>query len=516
MTDLTDPVPAGGKKHAPIELIRDLESTSGYWAAVWTMCAMPDVHLICDAPIGCFNLVATAVPDYTDAIPHIHNITPSVMREQEVTMLGTAGAVRKAVEALRQIHPDKTIIVVSTAESEMISSDHRDWLSKMDPPVPFFWSQSLEGDEWEGRDRVLVWLWRNFGVVGVNCVDGVVDTTDTNDTNDTNRLVNVIGPTYGCFNSPSDLHEVKRLIEGAGGKVNLVYPFEATLKDTPRLADSAVNVVMYREFGEALAQELGKPYLFAPMGIRETTEFIQKLGDLLGTRDQAEAFIAQEKKTTLAPLWDLWRGPQGDWFATTEFAVVAGHTYTEGLVRLLADELGMKLHFASGRPRRPGEMNNIQIRETLHKKQPAFVFGSLNEKIYLTEAQAKATHFVPAAFPGAVVRRSLGTPFMGYSGVIYIVQEMVNRYYDLVFNFLPFDNVAAAGQLKEVANPLTAAGKLVWSEAARAQLDRQLEGIPWISRISASRELRAQVEVYAVKHNLREVTPEVVERALVG
>jgi 3,8-divinyl chlorophyllide a/chlorophyllide a reductase subunit Z len=498
-------ISSAGKSPAPVELIRDLESTSGYWAAVWTMCTMPDVHLICDAPIGCFNLVATAVPDYTDAIPHIHNITPSVMREQEVTMLGTAGAVRKAVEALRQVHPDKQLIVVSTAESEMISSDHSDWLSKLDPPIPFFWSRSLEGDEWEGRDRVLLWLWEQFGAGRASANE---------DAARADRLVNIIGPTYGCFNSPSDLHELKRLIAGAGGRVNLVYPFEATLKDTPRLAESAVNVVMYREFGEPLAQALGKPYLFAPIGIQETTAFIRRLGELLGTQAQAEAFIEREKRTTLQPLWDLWRGPQGDWFATTDFAVVAGRTYAEGLVRLLADELGMKLAFASGRPRRPGEMDNIQIREALHKKQPAFVFGSLNEKIYLTEAQAKATHFVPAAFPGAVVRRALGTPFMGYSGVIYIVQEIVNRYYDLVFNFLPFDNVAAAGQLKEVSNPLTAASKLVWSEAARARLEQQLEGIPWISRISASRELRAQVETYAVRHQVREVTPEIVEEAL--
>ncbi len=498
-------ISSAGKSPAPVELIRDLESTSGYWAAVWTMCTMPDVHLICDAPIGCFNLVATAVPDYTDAIPHIHNITPSVMREQEVTMLGTAGAVRKAVEALRQVHPDKQLIVVSTAESEMISSDHSDWLSKLDPPIPFFWSRSLEGDEWEGRDRVLLWLWEQFGA-GRASADEDAARAD--------RLVNIIGPTYGCFNSPSDLHELKRLIAGAGGRVNLVYPFEATLKDTPRLVESAVNVVMYREFGEPLARALGKPYLFAPIGIQETTAFIRRLGELLGTQAQAEAFIEREKRTTLQPLWDLWRGPQGDWFATTDFAVVAGRTYAEGLVRLLADELGMKLAFASGRPRRPGEMDNIQIREALHKKQPAFVFGSLNEKIYLTEAQAKATHFVPAAFPGAVVRRALGTPFMGYSGVIYIVQEIVNRYYDLVFNFLPFDNVAAAGQLKEVSNPLTAASKLVWSEAARARLEQQLEGIPWISRISASRELRAQVETYAVRHQVREVTPEIVEQAL--
>ncbi len=84
-------ISTGGKKHAPIKLIRDLESTSGYWAAIWTMCVMPDAHVVVDAPIGCYNLIAQAVTDYTDAIADIDNVTPSTMREQEVTMLGTAG-----------------------------------------------------------------------------------------------------------------------------------------------------------------------------------------------------------------------------------------------------------------------------------------------------------------------------------------------------------------------------------------------------------------------------------------
>ncbi|MGQ9815746.1 MAG: hypothetical protein ACUVR3_11460, partial [Candidatus Roseilinea sp.] len=95
-----------------IQLIRDLDTTSGYWAAVWTMCCLPDVHVICDAPIGCFNLVGTAVPDYTDAIPHIDNLTPSVMREQEVTMLGTAGAVRRAVEGGGGGAPGRRVVLV--------------------------------------------------------------------------------------------------------------------------------------------------------------------------------------------------------------------------------------------------------------------------------------------------------------------------------------------------------------------------------------------------------------------
>ncbi|MCS7060623.1 MAG: chlorophyllide a reductase subunit Z [Anaerolineae bacterium] len=483
-----------------IQLIRDLDTTSGYWAAVWTFCCLPDVHVICDAPIGCFNLVGTAVPDYTDAIPHIDNLTPSVMREQEVTMLGTAGAVRRAVEIVRVQHPNRRLIVVSTAESEMISSDHADWLSKLEPPVPFYWSRSLEEDEWAGRDRALLWLWHNFGARHGNTVAPSA------------KQVNLIGPTYGCFNAPADVHEVKRLIEGAGGHIGLVYPFAARLSDTPRLAESSVNVVMYREFGEGLAQALGRPYVFAPFGVRETTDFIRKLGRLLGTEDQAEAFIEQEKRTTLQPLWDLWRGPQGDWFPTTEFAVVAGRSYAEGLVRFLGDELGMRPVFATGRPIRPGEMDNLAVREFLHKRQPGFVFGSINEKIYLAEAGARATHFIPAAFPGPIVRRALGTPFMGYSGAVYIVQEMVNRFYESVFNFLPIDTIQPTGPVSAPVAP--PAGRVAWTDAARARLDSYLENIPWLSRISASRDLRTQIEAYALRHHIAEVTPEVVESAL--
>ncbi|MGQ9815521.1 MAG: nitrogenase component 1, partial [Candidatus Roseilinea sp.] len=274
-------------------------------------------------------------------------------------------------------------------------------------------------------------------------------------------------------------------------------------------------VVMYREFGEGLAQALGRPWLFAPVGIRETTDFVRELGRLLGTEAQAEAFIEQEKRETLQPLWDLWRGPQGDWFSTTEFAVVAGRTYADGLVKFLGDELGMRPVFATGRPIKAGEMDNLAVREFLHKRQPGFVFGSINEKIYLSEAGARATHFIPASFPGPIVRRALGTPFMGYSGAVYIVQEMVNRFYESVFNFLPIDAVKPAAPGGPSGAPVVPpAGRIAWSDAARAQLDAHLENIPWLSRISASRDLRAQVEAYALRNQIAEVTPEVVERAL--
>lgn len=497
------------------KIIRDLSDTSSYWAAVWTMCPLPDVHVICDAPIGCFNLVATAVPDYTDAIPHIENITPSVIREKEVGGSGTGPAVQTTYENLRDTGAlnGKHLIVVSTAESEMIGSDLSDLVTKLHPGTTFFHSESLSDDEWLGRDRVLSWLWDNYGRAGAENI--AVEP----------GLVNIIGPTYGCFNSAADLHEVRRLIEGAGGRVNIVFPLETTLSAMPNLKKAAVNVVMYQEFGHTLADTLGQPWLHAPIGMQATTEFIRRLGELLGTPAQATAFIRREKATTLQAVWDLWKGPQGDWFSTTNIGIVATRTYVEGLTAYLGDELGMPIAFASARPLRPDDPDNEGVRQLLHGRPPAFVFGSINEKIYLSEAGAQYTSFIPAAFPGPIVRRAVGTPFMGYHGAVYVLQEIVNRLYETLFNFLPVDGAYArqraanrpggpAGPPPATNGKSASAGNLPWSPEAKAKLDEALEQLPFLPRISASRELQMAAEALAAQRGLSEVTLALAEEIL--
>jgi chlorophyllide a reductase subunit Z len=491
-----------------IQLIRDISDSSSYWGASWVFGCFPDLHIVCDAPIGCYNLLGMAVTDYTDALPHMANLTPTSIREEDV-ITGTAKALMRTVDDLRAMGSleGKRLLVLSTAESEMISADHGRLVAQLDPEARFFWSQSLEQDEWVGRDRALLFAWEEYGKPFVDPAASPQPGT-----------VNIIGPSLGCFNAPSDLFELRRLIEGIGGRVNLVYPYEGSVASTPRLAEAAANVLLYREFGEPLAQALGRPYLFAPFGVFGTTAFLRELGTLIGADPaRVEAFIAHEKRSTLQPVWDLWRGPQSDWFATVDCAIVAGRSYVQGLRQFLGDELGMKIAWVSGRPRLEDEPDNIAIRKRLHARAPAFVFGSINEKIYLSEASARAAHFIPATFPGPVVRRTTGTPFMGYAGAANLMQELVNRFYEMVFNFLPVEQVKGTGDRGQgTGQPQSAssAETMPWTKDAAERLNQALEQVPYLARISASRSLRLAAEEAARARGLAEVTAELVETAI--
>ena len=487
------------KKSDGVTLIRDLSDSSGYWGSTYTMTPMADVHVICDAPLGCFNLLGTACVDYTDSIPHIENLTPTAITETDVTVHGTAGITLKAVQGVeREItHGRKQIIVVSTAESEQIGSDHTDMLAKHAPGTRFYYSASLEEDEWQGRDRALKWLWAEFGAPGTP----VTPTPGT---------VNIIGPTYGCFNAGADLHELKRLVQGAGGTINLIYPYQSLLRDTPRLAEAAVNIVLHKEYGSGLCADLGRPWLAAPFGIQDTTAFITSLGDLLGTQARAAAFLAEEKRTTLQPVWDLWRGPQGDWLGSMAVGIVAGRGYADGLRRYLGDELGMPIAFCAGRPATPGEPDNLAVREIIHKGAPPVLFGSVNEQIYLAEAETRGTNFIAAANPGAFVRRALGTPFVGYSGTVWILQEIVNGFYNTLAGFLPVETERSKRQAAQEGP----AGRYAWSPEASLLLQRAVDQAPYVARISASRELRLAVEQLAKARDLKAIGPDLVTEAL--
>jgi len=251
-----------------------------------------------------------------------------------------------------------------------------------------------------------------------------------------------------------DLTEIKRILEGIGLKVNILFGHEsAGVSEWKNIKKAQFNLVVSPWLGLKTAEKLKKkykqPYLhipIIPIGAKETSSFLRKVVEFSGIdKVKAEKFIEEEEKKYYEYLEDFsdlyW------WGLPAKFAVIGDSAYNLALTKFLVNQLGLipAIQIITEDPPekyRSGireEFKNIaedvsvdiefeedsytiheKIRKTDFGHKPPIIFGTTWERDLTKELKGS---IVEVGFP-ASYELVLSKSYVGYRGALTLLEKI--------------------------------------------------------------------------------------------
>ena len=375
------------------------------------------------------------------------SVVPSTNSTEKEVIFGGAERLTELIESTLKILDADLFVVVTGCISDLVGDDVESVVSnfqKQGVPIVVAETGGFKGNNFTGHELVTKAI--------INQYVGEYDGPKVKGTVNVWSLL----PYHNTF-WRGDLTEIKRILEGVGLKVNILFgqgsEGVSEWKDIPK---AQFNLVLSPWLGlqtaELLESKYNQPFLHVPIipiGAKETSVFLRKIVDFAGIDTaKAEAFIKSEE--------DIYYNYLGDfsdfyaeywWGLPAKFAIIGDSAYNIALTKFLVNQLGL----IPGKQiitENPPEEYRDAIRElykniaedvstdvefeedsyTIHEKirntdyghKPPIIFGTTWERDLAKEFK---TSIVEVGFPTSY-EVVLSRAYIGYRGALTLLEKI--------------------------------------------------------------------------------------------
>lgn len=416
--------------------------------AMYTAAAIPGAVPITHCGPGCADKQYVSLAFYNGfqgggysggAVPPSANIS-----EKEVVFGGNE-RLRELIQASVKIMDAELFVVLTGCIPDIVGDDVPSVVSEFqqkDVPIVYAETGGFRGNNLVGHEIVVRAILEQF--VGDYSCDKKQNT------------VNVWTEIpYQNTYWRGDLSEIKRILEGIGLTVNILFGHDSKgiseWKDIPK---AAFNLVISPWVGLGIAEHLKEkykqPYLHVPVipiGALETTEFLRKVSEFAKLDSgKTEAFIKKEEEIYYKYMEDFSDFYSEYWWGVpARFAVISDSAYNLAITKFLVRQLGLisvKQIITENTPDEYKEQireefrhidhdvslevefleDGYQIEEALRSapEKPAIIFGTTWDRDIAKELKG---NIVEIGFP-ASYEVVLSRTYVGYKGALSIIEKI--------------------------------------------------------------------------------------------
>lgn len=378
------------------------------------------------------------------------SVTPSVNAGENEVIFGGEKRLRELIKGTLKIMEADLYVVLGGCIGELVGDDIGSVVSefqKKDVPIVYAETGGFKGNNFIGHE-----------IVTNAIIDQYVDKYAKNKDQKEKGLINVWSelPYQNTF-WRGDLAELKRILEGAGFKVNILFGNGSNgVEEWKTIPNAQFNLLVSPWLGLKTVKHLEKkydqPYLHIPVlpiGAKETAKFIRQVVEYAGIDNtKAEEFIKKEEEeyyNYLESFADFYT--EYWWGLPSTYAVVGDSTYNLAINKFLVNQLGLipaRQIITDNAPEKYREAISQEykkladdvstdvefvedgyivgklLRETDFGSKPPIIFGTTWERDVAKELNG---YIVEVGFPASyevVINKS----YIGYRGALTLIEKI--------------------------------------------------------------------------------------------